>query len=135
MQWLIDIIKEWADARFVQKPAYVDRGHHPAHDFTFGDFTVDNAWHNLDLSGLVPENAKGVNLHCVGSSTNAGEIIYVKPPSHTATFASCSLRSQVAGVHNCFRRFFALDSNRILEYRITGDGWTNIQMSVKAWCF
>jgi len=39
---------------------FIDRGDPTAFDFTTGDFTWDGNWHELDLSAIVPQNAKAV---------------------------------------------------------------------------
>jgi len=41
-------------------PGFEDRGDPAVYDYDKNDLTKDGAWHDLDLSGIVPENAKAV---------------------------------------------------------------------------
>ncbi|GAH45435.1 unnamed protein product, partial [marine sediment metagenome] len=41
-------------------PVFVDRGDPAAYDYAKEDLTIDGAWHDMDLSGIVSEKAKAV---------------------------------------------------------------------------
>lgn len=133
MQWLFDIVEEMMEAAGFLKAAYIDRGTHPASDFVLGDLVVDGVFHDLDLSSIVPVGAKGVNIHIPAKSTVITDVFYLKPKSHPVTFASCTIRPQIANHITCIRRAFAIDSDRIMEYRFTGVGWNYIRLTVKGW--
>lgn len=133
MQWLIDLVAQRVIDTIGIPPTYVDRGEHSGHDWLLGDLTVDGSWHDIDMSLLVPAGAKGVNLHSVCVTSVITDIFYLKPKSHGTVFGSCTLRPQVINHSFCVRRAFAIDSDRVMEYRFIGSGFSLFQMSVKGW--
>jgi hypothetical protein len=52
--------------------SYTARSDVAAYDFTKANFTIDGAWHTLDLSGIVPSGAKAVSLLVEFTATVAG---------------------------------------------------------------
>lgn len=133
MQWLIDIIKDWMLDYGFLTTSYVFRGTINAHDFGTVSFTQDGAWHNLDLSSIVPEGASAVNLHGSGKSANISTILLLIKKGSGSSRAYCQLRCQVANHQNCFRRTFALGSDRKLEYKISDPPFSLLNISVVGW--
>ena len=65
---------------FFSRPAgykYIDRGDPDAFDITLIDIIADGDWRELDLSALVPKNAKRVRIHLA---------LKTPTPSEQATF-------------------------------------------------
>lgn len=58
---------------------FVNRGDPAAVDFTAGDFTIDSAWHVLDLSAIVPANTSAVLMRCRVKCNSANRWIYFRP--------------------------------------------------------
>ena len=57
---------------------YVDRGDRNAYDFQLANITCDNNWHELDISALIPNNAKMVRGYIeVRSSAASGHVFGV----------------------------------------------------------
>ncbi len=58
---------------FVRKSGLrrVERGVVSGYDFTIGDFTRDNTWREMDLSSIVPANAKWVTIYVSISTLEA----------------------------------------------------------------
>lgn len=132
-EWVIDILQEWADARFLQPPIYVHRGDPGAWDFLIGDFTINDAWHELDLSGIVPANTSAVHLLVTINNTGVGKLIQFRHTSqvNVNNVASCKLK--VAGISDWFDIVQALDTNRKIDYYVISGGWTFIGIVARGW--
>lgn len=131
MQWIIDILWDMLIARGI----FVDRGDPPAWDFAKPDFTTDSAWHDLDLSGIVPENARGVVLHLAINSGLIGSFAQFRKNSTTTPFSRSELRIQTGGLFNDADIVVSLDADRFIEYKISNVLWTNIYLGVKGWWY
>jgi len=61
---------------FSRKPGlqYVHRGDPVDYDVTKGNITCDYTWRELDLSSIVPANAKLADITVTGSTSNAGYV-------------------------------------------------------------
>lgn len=133
MQWLIDIIKEWADAKFVQIPAYVSRGDPVGLDFDITDLTLDGALHELDLSGIVPEGAVAVQIiwYFVANVANTCMWLY---PSDTVNFQlALGVTSQVANIEINSDGFVRMAPDRKLKYLQTSPPIISVGITVKGW--
>jgi uncharacterized protein YutD len=123
MQWLFNIIEEKMEAAGFLKTGYVARGDHSTYDFLIGDFTIDNQWYDLDLSGIVPANAQAVHLHFIGQSNTIEVVARLRAKYETYTKARCVLRPQVAGIR----------TDGLLNYQITVGDWTDLKLTVRGW--
>lgn len=129
MQWLIDIIK----ARIHSQLGYFNRGDNTPNDFTTGDFTLDGAWHDLDLSGIVPEDSKCVNLKVNVRASIVDNRFDIRQNGNVNTANLLSVWTQVKD-----RRIGGVfpvnvDSARIVEYRGTAGNWTLVFINVNGW--
>lgn len=133
MQWLIDIIQEWVQAQGYLTTGFVDRGDPLSHDYALGDFTKDGAWHDLNLSSIIPENAKGVALHVIGLANTTNASITLRKNGNTNDVNVSRLITVVAHEFHTADMIVALDTNRIIEYRITPVVWLALSATVKGW--
>lgn len=133
MQWLIDLIAEKVIETIGVPPCYIDRGDHGPIDWDITSMIVDGADHDLDMSSIIPAGATAVNLHLVGASTTITDIFLLRPKSHPRVFGSCTIRPQIAGHDFGERRVVGVDPDRIMTYKFTGVGWTNLKINVKGW--
>ncbi|MBA7611857.1 hypothetical protein ES703_19088 [subsurface metagenome] len=60
MQWLINLVAERVIATIGIPPTYIDRGDVEFADWNRDDLTIDGAWHELDVSAIVPANASAI---------------------------------------------------------------------------
>ncbi len=54
---------------------YVDGGDKAAGDYQLGSFTVDDAWHTLDMSAIIGVGVKLVNLFAIVAGTSFADYI------------------------------------------------------------
>ncbi len=133
MQWLIDIIQAWVITLGYLTTGYIDRGEAAVFDFDKDDLTADADWHELDLSAIIPENAKLV--HITGN-INYGVVAKHFAMRHTgyAEWTTINrVQTQVAGVTNFFEFSVKLDSNRKIEYILSDVAWTTVDFSIQGW--
>ena len=129
MQWLIDLIIETIGI----PPVFIHRGDPADYDFKLVDLTTDNAWHELDLSGIVPEGASAVHLEVGLSSNTVSSFIRFRHTSQTQLFNSSMSKTQVAAVSTYHNVIQALDADRKIDYFASAIGWLYIRITVRGW--
>lgn len=133
MQWLIDIVTEWIVAAGYLLHSFVDRGDPAAVDYITGDFTKDNTWYELDLSGVVPAGAKAVAITIVVFTTAVGSELSFRRAGNLRTINKATIMTQVANIFLANDLVIAVDSDRKIEYRASVATWVVINVSVKGW--
>lgn len=133
MQWLIDIVKEWIVAEGYIKTSFVDRGDPAAWDFIVGNFTRDAAWHDLDLSGIVPAGAKAVAVFGKITTDAVGSVFRLRKNGNANAFNLTELRTTVANVSASYDIITIPDANRVIEYYASVANWFDISLVVKGW--
>lgn len=114
---------------------YKDRGDPSNVDFTLTDLTTDGAWHDLDLSGIVPPKAKTVKLFVVIRDDAVSSYIQFRKNGNTNVFNRTIVRTQVVNEYNDAEITVSCDSNRIIEYQARNTTFTNISITVKGWFY
>lgn len=129
MQAVIDAILEIVSDRI----GYFDRGDPLNYDFTLADLLMGGAWHDLDLSGIVPANARAVlfNVQCINNVIN--KQFRFRQNGNVNPRNVRGLRSQVAGLLYMDSFVVACDSNRVIEYSMQGFTWTYVDFTVCGW--
>lgn len=129
MQWLIDLVIEAIGI----PPTYVHRGDPADWDFILGDLTTDDAWHELDLSAIVPEGASAVHLHVVVNNANVAAVIQFRDTSQSDVYNVAFCKQFVAAVSNHYDIVQKIDSNRKIDYNAVTVGWAGLYISVRGW--
>lgn len=129
MQWLIDLI---IDAIGIP-PTFIDRGDPAASDFGFGDFVRDGAWHELDLSGIIPTNATCVLLNFFFAGDTVGRAINFRTPGNVNTVNIQDCHQDVANLPMAYGVLVHPDSNRKIEYVFEISGWFLASLAVRGW--
>ena len=114
-------------------PCFIDRGDPAAADFTTVDFTVDNAWHDLDLSGIVPANAVAVLFRVENRNNNFGVFIQIRKKSNSNLPNRFEQNIQVANVSLSDDGICPIGTNGLLEYLLIPVGFWLISFTVKGW--
>lgn len=129
MQWLVDLIIEAIGI----PPVFIDRGDPAAIDYTTGDFTKDNTWRDLDLSGIIPENAQGVVLNLRMNITVVNKFFALREKGNVNANNIARAYSQAANITYAADLICPLPTSRILEYIIAPGVWTILDLTVKGW--
>ncbi len=112
--------------------ALIDRGDPATVDYAVASFTFDATWRDLDLSAIVPANAKFVNLRVQIQDGAAGSYFQLRKNGNVNSANIFTLRTQVATIYNDAGTFIACDANRVIEYR-GGAGIDVLNLTVAGW--
>lgn len=129
MQWLIDLIIEAIGI----PPTYVDRGDTFPEDFSTVDLVTDGAFHELDLSAIVPAGAVLVLIHCGFSGTSAPANAAFRKPGYITGWNVAAVTLLVAGLARRPDVIVPLSPDRKIEYKFAGPGWTAQDMTIRGW--
>lgn len=131
MQWLIDLIIEAVSDYF----GYHFRGDPTAFDFTIGDLTIDNAWHDLDLSSIIPEGVRAINMITNIRGTAAQVRVAFKRGGQVNDYNMCSIWTQKINVKIGGSFPIAVDENRIMQYKIANATINICGLCIAGWWF
>lgn len=112
---------------------YLNRGDVAAVDFTTGDFVADGAYHNLDLSGIVPINTVLVNVRLILTPTAANQKFSLMTGGYTNEKNVETVYSQVIGVVVSQSVCLAVDGSRVIQYKRPAGAFNFIAFLVKGW--
>lgn len=129
MQWLIDMVIEAIGV----PPTFIDRGDPITVDFDKADFTLDDAWHELDLSGIVPEGATGIAFTVTVFNTAVGKFVRFRRAGNIREKNITEIGTQVANLFYGNDGVVSVNTDRKIEYKMSGAGWIVINMTVKGW--
>ena len=128
------IARAWqAWFNLVGQSGYVDRGDPAAYDFTLNDFTTDETWRELDLSGIVPAGASLVHLKVRILDGAADSLFRLRRKGNSNTISALVLITQVVDISMFGEGFIKPDKNNVIEYYGTDLAFTNIDILVKGW--
>lgn len=115
-------------------PKYVDRGDPSSMDFAKAAWTIDSAFHDWDLSSIVPAGAKAVVICGIVNNSVSGAPIQFRKNGNSNSINMTSINS-IAGISMGVDVIVALDTNRIIEYYIYNAGtWSGGSgLTVKGW--
>lgn len=133
MQWLIDIVVEAVIAEIGIPPTFIDRGDPAIHDFGREDLNIDFNWHDLNLSTIVPKEAKAVTLFTYIIALEPGSNIWFRKKSNTHTQNISRTETQIDGRGISSDHIIACDENQIIQYRIAAATWSTLTITVKGW--
>lgn len=116
-------------------PIFVDRGDPAAYDYAKEDLTIDGAWHDLDLSAIVPEKAKAVFIagHLQGNAVDWK--IAFRKNGNVNEIVHGGMETLRAGVERHRSSTIALDGDRKIEYNADNQAWTTLDLVIKGWWF
>lgn len=114
---------------------YVNRGDPATFDFTLADITQDDAWHDLDLSGIVAEAGAGHLVHLIAGvkGTKADNYLYFRAKGNVNEVNIVCLRTQAANVGSDEDCLILMDATRTIQYRANINDWSAILIAVRGW--
>lgn len=133
MQWLFDIVLNMVWNDIYAKGIFRHRGDPTDYDYEKTDFTTDGTWHELDLSSIVPENAKGVTLALRIRTSTINRAASFRRAGQAQPFNSARFTTQVADQVFTGDIIVAVDANRKIEYNFSNITWDLIYVTVKNW--
>ena len=95
-----------------------DRGDPAAYDKTEADLTMNNAWHDLDLSAIVVDtDASWILLYVVLNDPNVGDNLIFRKNGNANAIAAPGLIAQVANQDISAEILVPCDTGQVIEYK------------------
>ena len=112
---------------------FEDRGDPAVYDYAKEDLTIDGAWHDLDLSSIVPKCAKAVFIigHLLGPG--ADWKISFRKKGNVNEINHGGMETLRANVTRHRSSTVACDVNRVIQYKVDNQAWTTLDLAVRAW--
>jgi hypothetical protein len=112
---------------------FVNRGDPSAHDFELSQLPVSGAWADLDLSSIVPTNARAVLLRMHITASTVGAALNIRKKGSTYYVNLTQIYTQAADQPINYADICPVGPNGMLEYLKTDITWTAIHIAVKGW--
>ncbi len=118
-----------------RRDAFADRGDPAVYDFDKDDLTKDGTWHDMDLSGIVPEKATAVFIigHLQGNAVDWK--ISFRKNGNVNEISHGGMETLRANVERHRSSIVALDDDRKIEYKVDDEAWDILNLAVKGWWF
>jgi len=129
MQWLIDVILKLIPP----SSALVIRPQYTSEDFTLPDFNNDNAWHDLDLSGIVPDKAYAVVVNLRLRAIGATESTRWRTKGSTTEIGAVKAGTPPVSSYRWHQLIIACNSDRVIQYRNSAGAWTAVDFNIYGW--
>jgi hypothetical protein len=111
---------------------YVYREGAVGYDYEGADFTCDGAWHDLDLSAIVPNTAKAIVLQIVfHNGTTANAECDFRKNGAADDYNNTRLLAQVSPLNFGATIIVPCDENQVIEYYMTANNVT--YLTVAGW--
>jgi len=111
----------------------VHRGEILVPDFQVGDFTIDDEWHDLDLSSILPANAFAFIVAGSFDVDSGAEYIQIRPKGFTGSYTKFKSRSLVINAQHDFHGTIFCNNNQIVEYQISIATWATLYFCIRGW--
>lgn len=129
MQWLIDMVIEAIGV----PPCSIDRGDPADLDLLKADFFTDGAWHEHDLSAVVPEGAKAINVTVKYSANAVGREIKFRKHGNTNERNVLQGSNPVANLPYMMNGLIEVDADRKIESNVEAGLYTYINFTIRRW--
>jgi len=96
---------------------------------------MDAAWHDWDVSGVVPVGAKAVVLAGNLRGNAANLYLQFRKNGNSNSHAAVLWRTQVANIVMGFQVTVACDTNRVIEYSGSSSGIDLSNIAILGWHF
>jgi len=112
---------------------FVDRGDPTSYDYAQTDLTIDGAWHDMSLSGIVPAGAKAILLEGDIEASSVGYNIKFRKNGNTNTINHAGMETLRNNEERHRTAIVACDENRVIEYKVDNQTWTTLNLVIRGW--
>jgi len=112
--------------------SYVQRAEQAAYDYDQTTLTKDGAWHDLDLSAIVPTSAKLVLLRVGASYTAPGNYFRIGKQGDTNSFSVVNVATQLSNIINEQTALVPLVNGKI-RYYCSAVSFSLLRLLVLGW--
>lgn len=119
---------------FRKKPLqFIGRGDPAVYDFTLTDFTTNDAYHDLDLSAIIPKGTKLVLLRVVLIADAGYRSFHLRTNGQSNEINRAYCRTVTGGSGASADLYVVPDANGVIEYKASNITWTNIDICIAGW--
>ncbi|MBN1823915.1 MAG: hypothetical protein JW803_06325, partial [Endomicrobiales bacterium] len=111
--------------------SFIDRGDPLNPDYD--DLDTDGEWHDLDLSSIVPADAKAVLLYVAMRDDTVQVAISLRREGNTNLANVGQLANQVVNAWVTSDYIIPCNSDRVIEYQTDNTTFTDLSITVKGW--
>jgi len=121
---------------FFLRPAgtqFVDRGELGTFDYTIGDFISDEAYHDLNLSGIVGAGERLVMIQVQAAAIVAGATVFFITKGHTLynNRAGLIIPSDMAPEEQTM--WIKTNESGIIQYMLFNTTWLYCNVTIRGW--
>jgi len=113
--------------------SFVSAGDLASESFDKNDFTQDNTWRELDVSGAVPGGTSLVLWRIKTTCGTAGYVAKIRPNGYTNEKNMLDLMVIEANKNVCETFAMVLPPDHKLEYKFSSIAWGTIDLTVVGW--
>lgn len=115
--------------------SYISRGDPVVEvpDYTVASFTKDGAWHDLNLSALVPAGAKIIRVSGSVTDDAVGSLLWLRKKGSASSYTGSTVRTNVANLAADYQFALECDENRVIQYLASNVTWVTIYLTVLGW--
>ncbi len=120
---------------FYKKPGlrFIRRTGVAAFDFQLGDFTQDGTWHQLDLSSIIPRNAKLILIKMLYAAPAAGRFFGLRVYGETYAYNNWGIVTPVGGGQHENNFEIPITGEQSIEYYLPAAGSTTANLVIQGW--
>ncbi|KKL94701.1 hypothetical protein LCGC14_1862020 [marine sediment metagenome] len=111
----------------------VNRGNVTDPDWQSVDLTKDDAYHDLDLSGIVPVGTTFVQIIIQFLGFDTTLYLSLKEKDYISAELGHHLSQRVAGTPYMAEVWLGVNADRVIEYKSKNALWLDLQITVAAW--
>jgi hypothetical protein len=121
------------DLNWYTSPRFINRGDPNTWDATQETLTVDDDWHEWDLSSIVPAGAVAVLIRITICCPNQNAAVQFRKKGNVNLLNVAQILQQVEDVYYNTDVICPVDTGRKLEYYISSVVWSAITVCIKGW--
>lgn len=115
------------------KSLVVDRGDAMGADFSMFQLTIDNAFHDLDLSAILPQNATWVHMRVMAVALAPMLLANFRNNGNVYPFTVSTVCTVDNGLESHTPMWVACDANQVIEYQVQTGDWMFIDIFILGW--
>jgi len=112
---------------------FVNRGDPDTLDFVMGDLTLDNDYHDMDVSGVVGVGIRLVWMLVSIKAAEADKDINFRTKGATNEVNRGRVRTHVAAQWQDTDVFVVTDSSGVFSYKAVAATWQGVNICVRGW--
>jgi len=129
----ITTLTTYVDEQIATCDRTVNRGNKTSPDYIKTQLIIDDDFHDLSFTGIVPEGTKFIQLQVEVQADLAGRGFRLKEKGYHNHFVCMKLYTQEPNIPIDYRFWIGINEDRVIEYSYGNIVWMTIDITVVAW--